>query len=133
GAGRAGGVLLAVAAMAVLVAAVALASRPEGGSGPSPLGEEPIRVALDAAGYLLVAAVAAGLAVIVWAFWPREGEALPALPPRRRHTVLTMALTMAVAVVLAVWLRALRVGPVGGAAPGGGSAGSGGVPGVSAP
>jgi hypothetical protein len=97
--------LLAVAGVAVLLAAVALASRPETGTGLPPLGAEPLRVVLDAAVYLVLAAAVLSLAVIVWALWPRAGEALPALPPRRRHSALAMAVGTALAVVLVTWLR----------------------------
>jgi hypothetical protein len=113
---------VAVAGTALLLALVGLASRPDAGSGPAPLGEEPVQVAIDAVAYLLTAAVAGGLAIIAWVFWPRRGEDLPSLPPRRRHALLATAVTVAMSVVLAVWVRALAGGPAGGLARGGAAA-----------
>lgn len=94
---------LAVAAIVLLLPIVALASRPESGSGAPLLPDDPARVAFDVITYLLLIAALLGLLIIVWALWPRPGEQLPPLPRRRGH--LAMALAMAGAVLIAVWLR----------------------------
>ncbi|HXM56017.1 MAG TPA: DUF4129 domain-containing protein [Candidatus Dormibacteraeota bacterium] len=101
---RAGGTLLAVLAVALLVSVVALASRPETARGGALLGADPARVILDVTTYLFIVFVLLSLAVIVWALWPRKNEEMPALPPRRRWALSTV-LSMLMAVALAVWLR----------------------------
>ncbi len=102
---RVGGVLGTVVGVALLLAAVAAASRPEGPAGVPALGEAPIRVVVDAVSILLLLTAALGLGLAVWALWPRQEEEPPALPPRRRGSVAAMALSAALFVVLAVWLR----------------------------
>lgn len=97
------GVALAVAAIVLLLPIIALASRPESGSGALLLPDDPARVAFDVITYLLLIAALLGLLIIVWALWPRAGEQLPPLPRRRGH--LAMALAMAGAVLIAAWLR----------------------------
>lgn len=100
---RAGGAAGAVAAVAVLLSVVALGSRPEGDGGLPLLGGDPAGVLVDAISYLLVALAVLGLAVIVWALWPRPGEELP--PLKRRRWPLGMLFGIALLIVLAVWLR----------------------------
>ncbi|HSR24105.1 MAG TPA: hypothetical protein VLW53_11175, partial [Candidatus Eisenbacteria bacterium] len=104
GARRAGGALLAVLAVAVLLPVVALASRPEGRPGGTLLGADPARVVLDVATYLFLVLVVLGLLVIVWALWPRPDDEMPALPPRRRWGLGTVVSAL-LAVALALWLR----------------------------
>jgi Domain of unknown function (DUF4129) len=138
-AGRAGSLVAALVAVSVLLAAVAAASRPEDAAAAPTLGEAPFRLLLDAASVLLLLAAGLGLGLIVWAFWPRPEEDRPALPPRRRRSAAAMAVSAALFVVLAVWLRGrgvLRlpaVGPAGPAAPGGGPATAGPAPGPGGP
>jgi hypothetical protein len=107
----AGGTLLAVLIVALLLPVVALASRPETGGGAALLRADPARLLLDVGAYLFVVFVALTLLVIIWALWPRPNEELPALPPRRRR-VLSTVLTMVLFVGLAIWLRSTgRLGP----------------------
>jgi hypothetical protein len=107
----AGGTLLAVLVVALLLPVVALASRPETGGGHALLSADPTRLLLDIGAYLFVVFVVLTLAVIIWALWPRPNEELPALPPRRRR-VLSTVLTTILLVGLAVWLRSTgRLGP----------------------
>jgi cbb3-type cytochrome oxidase subunit 3 len=101
---RAGGALLAVLGVVLLISLVALASRPEHAGGTAPLGADPAHVVLDVATYLFVVLVLLGLLVIVWALWPRADEELPPLPPRR-HWALSTVLATVMAVGIAVWLR----------------------------
>jgi hypothetical protein len=120
---RAGGTLLAVLAVVLLVSVVALASRPESARGGALLGADPARVVLDVATYLFIVFVLLSLAVIVWALWPRRDEEMPALPPRRRWALSTV-LSMLIAVGLAVWLRSAgRLGRLPGVVTGGGNGG----------
>jgi hypothetical protein len=107
----AGGTLLAVLVVALLLPVVALASRPETAGGRALLTADPARLLLDVGTYLFVVFVALTLLVIVWALWPRPNEELPALPPRRRR-VLSTVLTTVLLVGLAIWLRSTgRLGP----------------------
>jgi Domain of unknown function (DUF4129) len=120
GARRAGGALLAVLAVAVLLSVVALASRPEGGAGGTLLGADPARVVLDVVTYLFVVLVVLGLLVIVWALWPRPGDERLALPPRRRWGLSTLVTTLLL-LALALWLRSAgRLRGLSGAAGAGG-------------
>jgi len=101
----AGGTLLAVLVVALLLPVVALASRPEGGPGTGTLlGPGSARLALDVISYLLAVLLLLILLVIIWALWPRPDEEMVALPPRRRRTAATI-LTMLLLVGVAVWLR----------------------------
>ena len=99
-----GGTLLAVLVVALLLPIVALASRPDTGGGRPLLGADPARLIIDVASYLFVVLLALSLGIIIWALWPRPGEEMPALPPRRRWALSTVLSTLA-AVALAVWLR----------------------------
>jgi hypothetical protein len=105
GARRVGGVLGMVAVVSLLLAAVAAASRPEDPAAAPALGEAPLRLIVDAGSLLLLVTAVLGLALAVWALWPRPEEELPALPRRRRRDIVGMALSAALLVVLAVWLR----------------------------
>jgi hypothetical protein len=107
----AGGTLLAVLVVALLLPVVALASRPEGGGGALRLSGDPARLLLDIGAYLFAIFVVLSLIVIVWALWPRPNEELPALPPRQRR-VLSTVLTTIMLVAVAVWLRSTgHLGP----------------------
>jgi Domain of unknown function (DUF4129) len=97
-------VALAVGGTAALLVVVALASRPDGGGDRALLGQDPARVILDTTFYLLILASLLGLAIIVWAFWPRPGEELPPLPRRRRRP-LAMVISSLLLVALVVALR----------------------------
>ena len=99
---------LAVAAVALLLPVVGLASRAENAAGAPLLGDDPIRVAFDVLTYLLLMAAGLGLLVIIWVLWPRPGEQPPPLPRRRRE--LLTAIAMASAVAIAIWLRARTLG-----------------------
>jgi Domain of unknown function (DUF4129) len=104
---RSGGVLLAVVAVALLLPVVAIASRPESGSGGPLLTADPARVLLDVAIYLFAVLVLVSLVVVGWALWPRRGEEMM-LPPRRRRPLATALSTLGMtltAVAIAVWLR----------------------------
>lgn len=96
---------LAVVAIVLLLPIVALASRPENAGTVRLLSDDPIRIAFDVLTYLLLIAALLGLVIVVWALWPRPEEEM--LPPvaRRRRRPLATAITMAAAVLLAVWLR----------------------------
>ncbi len=108
---------MAVIAIVILLPLVALASRPEGSGAKTPLlGDDPARVAFDVITYMVLMAALLGLAIIVWALWPRPGEEMPPLP-RRRHP-LAMALALTAAVLVAVWLRSHRLGQFPALAPG---------------
>jgi hypothetical protein len=121
----AGGTLLAVLVVALLLPVVALASRPEAGGGTALFSANPARLLLDIGAYLFVVFVALTLAVIVWALWPRPNEEMPALPPRQRR-VLSTVLTTILFIGLAIWLRSTgRLGSRQNLALG---AGAGGVP-----
>jgi len=120
---RVGGTLLAVLVVAVLLPVVALASRPDTGGGRPLLSADPARLILDVATYLFIVLIALSLAIIVWALWPRPGEEMPALPPRRRWALSTV-ISMLAAVALAVWLRSTGRLPRLGQVPGGGGAGT---------
>ena len=100
-----GGGLLTVAAVALLLPLVALASRPDSTGGPAQVSVEAVRLLVDSVTYLLVAAALAALLVIVWALWPRPDDEAVALPPRRRRS-LSMTMLATALLVLAVWLRA---------------------------
>jgi hypothetical protein len=120
----AGGTLVAVLGVALLLPVVAVASRPEGAGGGELMGADGVRLVLDVAVYLFVVLLALILLVIVWALWPRPGEELPPLPPRRRR-VLGTVLTALVAVGLAVWLRSTgRLGRLPNVSPGGAAGGA---------
>jgi hypothetical protein len=95
----------ATAAVALLLFVVALASRPEASPTALRLGEDPLRVIMDALAYLLFTVVALWLGVMIWVLWPRPDEELPQLPPRRRRSLLGTAIVAALAVVAASWLR----------------------------
>ncbi len=106
----AGGALVAVLAVGLLLPVVAMASRPEGGGGGGVLlGADPARLILDVATYLFIVFVLLGLLVIVWALWPRPDEEMPPLPPRRRMALSTV-LTVLLALAIALWLRNGRAG-----------------------
>jgi hypothetical protein len=100
-----GGGLLTVAAVALLLPLVALASRPDGAGGPVQVSVEAVRLLVDTVTYLLVAGALAAVLVIVWALWPRPDDEAVALPPRRRRS-LPMTMLATALLVLAVWLRA---------------------------
>src|SRR5215471_4169031 len=107
----AGGTLLAVLVVALLLPVVALASRPEDTGGAAHLSADPARLLLDVGSYLFVVFIGLSLVVIVWALWPRPNEEVPALPPRQRR-VLSTVLTMIMLVAIAIWLRSTgRLGP----------------------
>ena len=114
----------------MLVVVVGLASRPDGGGGRVLLGQDPARVILDSVFYLLIAAALLGLALVVWAFWPRQGEELPRLPRRRRPLAAVVSSLLLVALVLA--LRSRRLGSLPTFNPGQ-QGGQGGLPSVTAP
>jgi hypothetical protein len=96
---------VASVAVAVLLLVVALASRPEASAAGLRLGEDPVRVIVDALTYLLFTLVLLSLAVIIWVLWPRPDEEMPQLPQRRRRSMLATAIVLALAVVAATWLR----------------------------
>ncbi|HEY4027269.1 MAG TPA: DUF4129 domain-containing protein [Candidatus Dormibacteraeota bacterium] len=101
-----------MAGVVLLLPLVALASRPESGSGGPLLSADPTRVLLDVAIYLFVALVLVSLLVVAWALWPRPGEEIR-LPPRRRRplaTALTTLATTLLAVLVALALRGRRGG-----------------------
>ena len=102
------GPALAVAAVALLLPIVGLASRPENADSARLLGDDPITVVFDVLTYLLVIAAGLGLVLFIWVMWPRQGEEPPPLPRRRRHLVTTFV--MGAAVVIAIWLRARSFG-----------------------
>ncbi len=105
GPSRARGALLAVVAVALLLPVVALASRPEGPvEAGARLSADPALLLLDVGTYLFAVFVLVSLLVIAWALWPRAGEELPPLPPRRHWTMSTVLLGLAL-IGLAVWLR----------------------------
>ncbi|HYW23165.1 MAG TPA: DUF4129 domain-containing protein [Terriglobales bacterium] len=107
----AGGTLLAVVAVALLIPVVALASRPEDAGGIALHSADPARLLLDVASYLFAVFVVLSLIIIIWALWPRPNEELPALPPRQRR-VLSTVLTAILLVAIAIWLRSTgRLGP----------------------
>lgn len=107
----AGGTLLAVLVVALLLPVVALASRPEDAGGLALSSADPGRLLLDVAAYLFAVFVVLTLIVIVWALWPRPNEELPALPPRQRR-VLSTVLTTIMLVAIAIWLRSTgHLGP----------------------
>jgi hypothetical protein len=107
----AGGTLLAVLVVALLLPVVALASRPEDTGGTAQVSADPARLLLDVGSYLFVVFVGLSLVVIIWALWPRPNEELPALPPRQRR-VLSTVVTMITLVGIAIWLRSTgRLGP----------------------
>ena len=97
-----------MAAVALLLPIVGLASRPENADGARLLGDDPITVAFDVLTYLLLIAAGLGLVLFIWVMWPRPGEEPPPLPRRRRHLATTLALCAAV--VIAIWLRARSFG-----------------------
>ena len=97
-----------MAAVALLLPIVGLASRPENANTARLLGDEPITVAFDVLTYLLIIAAGLGLVLFIWVMWPRQGEEPPPLPRRRRHLATTLAL--GAAVVIAIWLRARSLG-----------------------
>lgn len=99
----AGGTLLAVIAVALLLPVVALASRPEDGSGGTLLSRDPSRLLLDVGTYLFAVFLLISLAIIVWAMWPRKNDELPVLPPRRRR-LLSTVISAAMVSATAVWL-----------------------------
>lgn len=120
----AGGTLLAVLVVALLLPVVALASRPEDAGGALPVRGDLTRLLLDVGTYLFLVFLVLTLLVIIWALWPRPNEELPALPPRQRR-VLSTVLSALLLVAVAIWLRStgrLRVGQ--NLALGGGAAGA---------
>lgn len=120
----AGGTLVAVLVVALLLPVVALASRPEDGGGALRLGGDPVRLLLDVGVYLFAVFAVLSLIVVVWALWPRPNEEPPPLPPRQRRVLSTVLSTIAL-VGLAVWLRSTgRLGPRQGLPFGGGAAGT---------
>jgi hypothetical protein len=123
---RAGGALLAVLVVALLLPIVALASRPEGPAGGGALlSADPARLVVDVATYLFLVFVLVSLAVIIWALWPRPDDEMPALPPRRRWMLSTIV-TAVLFTAIALWLRGSgRLGRLPGVNAG---AGAGGAP-----
>jgi len=97
-----------VAAVALLLPVVGLASRAETAPSAPLLGDDPIALAFDVLTYLLLLAAGLGLLLIIWVLWPRPGEQPPPLPRRRRD--LLTALVTSSAVVVAIWLRARSLG-----------------------
>lgn len=112
------GIVLAVGGTALLLVVVALASRPDGGGDRALLGQDPARVILDTTFYLLIVAALLGLAIVVWAFWPRPGEELPQLPRRRRRP-LAMVISSLLLVALFLALRNRHPGALLNLTPGG--------------
>lgn len=97
-----------MAAVALLLPVVGLASRAETAPNAPLLGDDPIAVAFDVLTYMLLLAAGLGLLLIIWVLWPRPGEQPPPLPRRRRD--LLMALVTSSAVVVAIWLRGRSLG-----------------------
>ena len=102
------GPALAVAAVALLLPVVGLASRAENVASAPLLGDDPIAVAFDVVTYLLLLAAGLGLLLIIWVLWPRPGEQPPPLPRRRRGLLTAMVTGSAVAI--AIWLRGRSLG-----------------------
>jgi uncharacterized protein DUF4129 len=100
----AGGALLAVLGVVLLLAVVALASRPGAGTGAPQLSADPARLVIDVTFYLLVVLLVLVLVVVVWALWPRPDDEPLALPPRRRWALSTI-LTALLFIGIALWLR----------------------------
>jgi cbb3-type cytochrome oxidase subunit 3 len=120
----AGGTLLGVLAVVLLLPVVALASRPENGAGGTLLTRDPARLVLDVGTYLFAVFVVVMLAIIVWALWPRADEELPPLPPRRRRLLSTLLSALLLA-VSAMWLAGTgHLRPVRNLALGGGLGGA---------
>jgi hypothetical protein len=101
--------LAVVAGIALLIAVIALASRPPAGAVTPLAGPAVTRTVMDSVFYLLVAlGLVAGL-TLVWVLWPQEELGPRPRPERRRHSLLA-ALAVAVTLVLLVWWRSGRWG-----------------------
>lgn len=104
---------LAAAALAVMVAAlaiVALASRPLGAPGGPVLADAASRVVADVFFYLLGVVLLIGLALVLWALWPRKDDDPVRLPPRQgpRMWALPLALLAILAAATALGVRLRR-------------------------
>jgi hypothetical protein len=99
----AGGGLLGVIGVLLLLPIVMLGSRPEGSEGGTLLSHDPARLFLDVGTYLFAVFVVVSLAIVIWALWPRPNDVLPPLPPRRRRLFSTV-LSALMLVGLAIWL-----------------------------
>jgi hypothetical protein len=91
-----------VVGVTLLLAVVALASRPDGG-GPGSVGADAARLAVDVLFYLFMVLAGLTFLAVAWALWPRPDEEPLPLPRRRRP--LSLAVMVAFAVVLVVWWR----------------------------
>jgi len=100
--------LVVVAAIALLVVVVALASRPGGPEAPV-VGAAVTRTVLDSVLYLLIALGLIEGLVLVWLLWPHEDTGPAPRLERRRHSVLA-ALLLAITLVLLVWSRSRHLG-----------------------
>jgi hypothetical protein len=102
---RVAGGAVAVLGVVLLLAVVALASRPGAGTGAPLLSADPARLVIDVTFYLLVVLLLLVLVVVVWALWPRPDDEPLQLPPRRRWALSTV-MTALLAIGVAIWLRA---------------------------
>jgi len=96
--------LAVVAVIAVLMAVVALASRPAAGTVTPTVGPAVTRTMLDSVFYLLLSLGLVFGLILVWLLWPQDELGPRPRLERRRHSLLA-ALAVAITVVLLVWSR----------------------------
>jgi Domain of unknown function (DUF4129) len=92
-----------IAAVALLLVMVALASRPEAGTVSPGLGYGPARVALDTLFYMMAVAGLAGVLIAVWALWP--DPEIDMQPIERPRWPMGVAVVAALTVLGLVWWR----------------------------
>jgi hypothetical protein len=93
----------------LLVAVVALASRPMAGAEAPLVGAAMTRTVLDLAFYLFVALSLIDVLILGWLLWPQEDLGPAPRLARRRHSLIA-SLVLAVTLVLVVWSRGGALG-----------------------